>query len=149
MVMRNTSQDLYYLIYRSSQTRELTVPELNRLVLNAQVFNKKKDITGLLIKLEDNYIQYIEGKKNNIVMLYEKLLRDDRHHSLQLLKKGDISARRFAHWSMELKHVTAEQIVAIEANKNLNTGFKLKNNVHSSSNLNLAMGLIKNFETAN
>lgn len=135
-------KDLYFLIYRSTETRKLSVQEMNKLVRNAQHFNKIKNITGILIYKSGTYVQYIEGKKVDIIMLYEKLLRDERHHSINLLERKSISKRRFSKWAMLLKFITSKQIIEIEKAYNVTSSIKNK----GSNEVDLLKKLIYDFE---
>jgi len=125
------------------------MPQLQGMIEKARVSNLSNDITGLLIKLEGGYIQYVEGHKNHIVMLYEKLLRDERHHSLELLKRGNIEKRRFGKWSMLFQNVTKEQIRDIEKRKNRNSNFRFLRDNNVAASTQLALTLISKFELGN
>lgn len=141
--------ELYFLIYRSQETQAPTLEELCHLVKQSQTKNKVNGITGLLIKLDSGYLQYIEGTKKDIVMLYERLLQDHRHYNLKLLKTGYLKKRRFRKWSMKFQYVSNAQIAAIEVQKRRNLNFKLKLRGDASPELSLALTLIERFEHAN
>jgi Sensors of blue-light using FAD len=62
--------------------------------------NKRMDITGHLLYTEEFFVQCIEGPPQSIEALWQSLLRDDRHHNIELLSRGPLQERRFADWSM-------------------------------------------------
>jgi hypothetical protein len=62
--------------------------------------NKKTDITGMLLYKSGNFMQYIEGPKDNILKLMEVIGEDDRHNTIIEIMSGEISTRNFADWSM-------------------------------------------------
>ena len=137
---------LFYLIYKSQETSKMSIAQIEKLTNEAAKKNSLLNITGLLIRKNNGFIQYLEGYKTTISILYETILRDKRHHSITLLKKGYIKERKFGAWSMLLKHVTSEEINKIETLKTKNSkSFKIAN----SGNLNLILDLIKTYENPN
>lgn len=125
---------LFYLIYESIETRKLPISALEDLAAAARKKNFKLDVTGLLIRKKQGFIQYLEGNKTTVTLLYEEILRDKRHHSLVVLAKGHIRQRKFASWSLLLKFVTNDEIHTIESIRS-NTFKRRKNK--KASNLNI------------
>jgi hypothetical protein len=50
---------------------------------------------------DDLYLQYLEGPEKEIDSTYSKIIRDDRHTEVQLLKSGMSTRRLFANWAMK------------------------------------------------
>lgn len=44
--------------------------------------NNEDDITGILLFSEGNFFQVLEGKKEKVLALYEKIKLDDRHRNI-------------------------------------------------------------------
>lgn len=79
-------------------------------ILNeAQLHNANHHIFGVLFYGNDYFFQCIEGKKQDIDQLYEKLLRDPRHKDVTLLSYEPISKPRFLGWNM--KYVLQEPAI--------------------------------------
>ena len=49
---------------------------------------------------EEVFVQCIEGPPEGIESLWQSLLRDERHHQIELLSRGPVKGRRFPEWSM-------------------------------------------------
>ncbi len=88
------------LVYRSKATHKLGSLHLFNLLSLCRVKNKRMDITGHLLYTEEIFVQCIEGPPASIESLWQSLLRDERHHDLELLSRGPASQRRFNDWSM-------------------------------------------------
>lgn len=92
--------DLYFVIYSSIPTRKLEPLEVADLLNVARTANKVHSITGILLLLNGEYIQLIEGKKQYIDQLYKNICADSRHKYLIMLYEGYIIKRHFQDWSM-------------------------------------------------
>ena len=88
------------LIYRSKATHKLGSLHLFNLLSLCREKNKRMEITGHLLYTEEIFVQCIEGPLASIENLWQSLLRDERHHDVELLSRGTLTERRFADWSM-------------------------------------------------
>ena len=109
--------ELFYLIYKSNEAQTFSVQDLEQLERVSRKKNSKFAITGLLVRHKNIFTQYLEGTKNNVVTLYENILRDKRHTKIELLEKGFISNRRYPNWSMYLRNLNHNDINEIENTK--------------------------------
>ncbi len=91
---------LYTLIYVSSAVNKFAESELFGLLNLARSENKKTDITGVLLYNDGNFLQVIEGEKNNIEDLFKKIEKDPRHKGIIKIFEDQINKRRFGDWSM-------------------------------------------------
>src|SRR6476469_8077804 len=57
-------------------------------------------ITGILCYGGGIYLQAIEGGRQAVNALFSKIMRDPRHHDVELLHYEEISERRFGGWTM-------------------------------------------------
>lgn len=73
---------------------------LSGILASARHHNRRDGITGALICREDLYLQMLEGDAEVIKNTYERIRRDDRHTSVELLLTTDIEARLFPEWAM-------------------------------------------------
>jgi len=142
---------LFYLIYESKQTSKLSIAQIKDLANKAAKKNTLLNITGLLVRKNNGFIQYLEGPKTAITMLYEEILRDERHHSVTLLKKGHIIKRKISGWSLSLllKHVTSEEIQRIESLKTKRPKIFKELEHIENENLKLVISLLKDHENSN
>ena len=98
---------LYYLTYTSKMNQEMSEDELKKLVETSQFKNARSGITGLLISLNNTFIQYLEGEKENIEALYDTIKNDSRHKNIEIQFEGVLESRMFSKWHMSLE--TANQ----------------------------------------
>jgi hypothetical protein len=92
--------DLYFYIYSSIPRRVLSQQEIQELLTLSRAENQKHQITGMLLLLNEMYVQLIEGAKDEIDQLYLKIRLDPRHMYVETLKEGWIAERYFADWQM-------------------------------------------------
>lgn len=75
--------------------------EVSRILAQAQENNARNGITGALIFNHNYFLQSIEGARPVINNLLRKLVKDDRHFSLQIIECSDIEQRQWDKWSMK------------------------------------------------
>ena len=75
--------------------------DLDHILIKSRFNNDKNNITGALLCRDDLYLQYLEGPEKEIDSTYSKIIRDDRHTEVQLLKSGMSTRRLFANWAMK------------------------------------------------
>lgn len=71
------------------------ITELDKLLNLSKNNNIKSGITGLLIYKNGNFLQILEGKKEDVYSLYNKISLDNRHHHIIKILDTDISGRIF------------------------------------------------------
>jgi len=91
---------LHYLIYMSSAPEKFTAESLNVLLKHARKNNDARNITGMLLYADGNFIQYIEGERDTVEGLFDLISRDSRHRNILRLSDGKIDERIFPDWSM-------------------------------------------------
>jgi hypothetical protein len=99
---------LIRLIYASTPRENVDLNACHLLLEKARLKNKQLDITGMLVFDGKFFMQGLEGKQAHIDDLYAKLLRDPRHHSVQLLSCREISTREWSNWTMGFAMPTPE-----------------------------------------
>lgn len=75
--------------------------EVTRILAQAQQNNERNGITGALIFNHNYFLQSIEGARPMINELLRKLVKDNRHFSLQIVECCEIEQRRWNKWSMK------------------------------------------------
>ncbi|MEL6869595.1 MAG: BLUF domain-containing protein [Pseudomonadota bacterium] len=81
--------------------------ELNKILDQARKNNANRGITGVLVFNHDYFLQSIEGRRPVINELLRKLIKDQRHFSLQIIEAKEIDQRRWTHWDMNYLTPTA------------------------------------------
>jgi hypothetical protein len=90
---------LIQLIY-ASRPFGFDAPTLNGILSDARRVNPQHDVTGALICRADLYLQLLEGPKEAVEAIYERIARDDRHVEVQRLVTRPVESRLFADWAM-------------------------------------------------
>ncbi len=98
-----------FIFYSSKASFDLSKEELNALISEARYNNNKNQVTGILLYMNNTFLQYIEGPEKNIDTLYNKILKDDRHHSLSILESGLKPIRQYEDWTMLFKKVSSQE----------------------------------------
>jgi len=76
--------------------------------------NKRQNVTGMLLHVEGNFLQVLEGKKNDVEEIYEAIVKDERNCGNIMLLKENINERTFPKWSMGFKHITSQNKDSLE-----------------------------------
>ena len=91
---------LVRLMYASRAAESLGHEELTAIVKRSQAHNAELGVTGVLCFSGGVFLQALEGGRNVVNALYNKITQDKRHHDVMLLSYEEIAERRFAGWSM-------------------------------------------------
>ncbi|WP_148713752.1 BLUF domain-containing protein [Chitinolyticbacter meiyuanensis] len=91
---------LVRLIYASRAAATISAEAIEAILVTSRQNNADHGITGVLCYTSDVFVQAIEGGREQVNTLYNRLQRDARHHDLVLLDYTEIASRRYAAWSM-------------------------------------------------
>ena len=97
---------VYQLTYRSEAIQEITANNIYEIVIVAKEFNSSVDITGCIIFDNGYFVQILEGKKEHVEELYNKIKKDKRHTFPDILSKGWAPKRIFENWDMAYMNLT-------------------------------------------
>lgn len=90
----------YALVYYSTARFGLTEEEVSQILETARNANKRLYITGCLLLFRNEFLQILEGERETIVTLFERITKDSRHYNINLIYEGEISNRLFKNWDM-------------------------------------------------
>ncbi len=102
---------MYQLLYLSTAVNLMTNDELDSLLSEAKKNNHVNNVTGMLVYHDGCFIQILEGEKNEIKSLFNKISHDPRHKSIYLIDERDIDSRSFETWDMAFKILTKNDLV--------------------------------------
>jgi hypothetical protein len=108
---------LKYLAYVSRQSFIQTDEEISSLLVTCRTNNTRKEISGMLIYFDGTFVQFLEGPKNNIDLLFKKISNDKRHEDIILLIEGSSEKREFEDWSMAFKKLTQPETAKLLGQK--------------------------------
>lgn len=102
------------IVYQSTASQEFGSLALFRLLTEAQLRNARLHITGHLLFLNGQFTQCLEGPPDNLELIWQSLLRDTRHHNIELLMRYPAQERRFPQWSMAFSAYNAHYVQGIQ-----------------------------------
>jgi hypothetical protein len=85
--------------------------------------NKEHDVTGMLHHCRGFYMQCLEGSRESVNFIYNKIVRDIRHSNVTLLAYRYVSERSFPNWSMafvESENLNNDKFFKYTVGKNFN-----------------------------
>jgi hypothetical protein len=101
-------------LYVSKATKPMSEDEILEILKQSRERNKEDSITGMLLYVKEKFFQILEGEESKVSETYERILKDERHTDIKLIKKFDIQKRVFPEWSMGFKYITEENMDEVE-----------------------------------
>lgn len=125
---------LFRLIYFSSAQPDISNQNIEEIVDVSRKNNEKLNISGMLLFINNKFIQVLEGSKKDVAEIFDKIKSDNRHTDIQVILKGYTNERSFPNWSMGLKIVSEEDFNALKE-LNQNPNFNLPELLNEKSDL--------------
>ena len=100
---------VYRLVYISKAHKDLSDRELDKILSVSREGNARKDISGLLLFVDGDFLQVLEGEKSGVENLYEHIGLDSRHFRVKRLQSGETTERLFGDWSMAYTPFSPEE----------------------------------------
>jgi Sensors of blue-light using FAD len=91
---------LIRLVYTSRSTEMLSPAGLDGILGSSRKNNPPNGITGVLCTNGSVFLQMLEGGRREVNETYNRIIKDPRHHDIQLLHFTEVTERKFASWSM-------------------------------------------------
>jgi hypothetical protein len=85
----------------------MTRADLASMLRECQMRNINSHITGLLLRIDNVFLQYFEGPEEAVTRLWSRILADPRHVAPLCLYREPIQRRLFTHWSMAFSDLTS------------------------------------------
>lgn len=101
--MAQSAPSLYRLFYRSRQTPEVAADldfVVGQIIGSAIRRNRTVGLTGLLLVVQGQFIQALEGKDDSVRDTYARISMDVRHSDLHIISQGPVERRLFGEWNM-------------------------------------------------
>lgn len=83
---------------------------LNEILDEARNRNQADGITGLLVSLDDSFLQILEGEPEAVRACMDRIRRDRRHFGIQVVMQETAGRRAFADWAMAHKHLPGRAV---------------------------------------
>lgn len=101
---------LLRLTYASRAAEWLSRDDLRRIAETAQARNRRLGLTGLLLYVEGDFLQVLEGPGASVEQVYEQIEADPRNKWVTRLSTERILRRAFEHWSMGCFEVGLDEV---------------------------------------
>ena len=96
---------MFHLIYLSSAWGKMPEAGLDELLSVSRQNNRAAGITGMLLYLDGNFIQYLEGDESAVRGIFDKIKSDPRHHNVIVVDEGQTDRRLFDDWAMGFRRL--------------------------------------------
>lgn len=96
---------LSQIIYVSVRKSNCTDAEIQKILEASNRKNGKLNISGVLLYSKSKFLQVLEGEKDEIVALYDKIKDDERHTNIVMIALRPIKERSFPSWQMGSKQI--------------------------------------------
>ncbi len=130
---------MHRIIYLSSSVEYLNGKKIDLLLTQSRKKNLEKEITGVLLYIEGDFLQVIEGPKVAIIDLFESIKKDIRHKGIITIVNTTINKRYFPKWNMGFCHTDFEKL-----RRSNSFEYNIKYNV-SRINDKMALAFIESF----
>lgn len=95
-----SDSQLRSLVYKSRCSDVANWDLVNSILASSTRNNPENHITGVLIATKTHFLQVMEGEFEALNATFERIARDKRHDTLQMISFTEIEERRFADWAM-------------------------------------------------
>lgn len=69
--------------------------------------NKDDGVTGILVAVQDVFVQALEGPVDSVRNTYARISLDHRHRDLKIVSQGPVQSRLFNDWNMCARTLSA------------------------------------------
>lgn len=103
------------IVYFSNSAGPFEEKDLAVILQQSRQNNVQFGITGVMLYVRGSIVQVLEGEKEAVEIMYERILHDDRHTNVVGVLNRPIKERLFAQWSMGYETITTRQLEEIKA----------------------------------
>ncbi len=110
------------IIYISRAGDSIFEEAIQLMLLQARIFNRRNGITGCLLYHQGYFIQLMEGEKEQLDRLYDRIQEDARHTDVTTLWEGYSEDHLYRAWTMAY-HDCLEETEEVRYNERLLEAF--------------------------
>lgn len=100
---------MHNLIYLSAASYLFSDEELIDILHVSRSNNTRIGVTGMLLYCEGSIMQILEGEKDVLHRLFNKISLDNRHKSIITMIDFSVHERSFQEWSMGFKKISRKE----------------------------------------
>ena len=97
---------LHRITYLSSAVEQMLPAELDAILEVARENNRPREITGLLIYHDAQFLQALEGPGRHVKAVFARIKADRRHTGCLTLESRAVESRLFGDWSMAYRRAS-------------------------------------------
>jgi hypothetical protein len=98
------------ILYVSVARPDLAPDAVEEILSASRRNNAAAGITGLLLEIDQAFLQVLEGDAQALKNLMATIRRDPRHANIGVLLERDVAARAFPHWTMGFKRPRTDEV---------------------------------------
>lgn len=98
------------ILYLSTPTVPFSDEDLKELLVKSRENNRARSVSGILLFVNNLFIQVLEGESDDVEALYQLISRDPRHKSILKIYDKPIEEKLFDVWSMAFNKATSEEL---------------------------------------
>ena len=91
---------MIFILYLSRASEDCLNSDISDILKSSRKNNAEMGVTGILVHKNREFLQYIEGPKDIVKPLYDKIKSDQRHKGIKIVEKGSMEERVFPNWEM-------------------------------------------------
>ena len=91
---------LVELSYISKATHDMSLSSLVHLFDIARKWNVDHELTGALFYENGHFAQILEGQRKDVLFIWGKIQKDNRHKVLHRIELDEIDQRLFPNWAL-------------------------------------------------
>lgn len=99
---------MYRLVYVSTAVEGLDDGDIESILNVSQSNNDERYITGFLAHNGRHFMQALEGERDEVTEIYDRIVKDDRHFGVAQIIGEPVEKRAFPDWSMNYHRVDDE-----------------------------------------
>ncbi len=97
-------------VYASLAASSFDPAQLPVLLEKSRARNATRDLTGMLLYLDGNFFQVLEGPAGAVDSLFEVISRDPRHSRITRIIREPIARRDFGDWTMGFESIGLDAV---------------------------------------
>jgi hypothetical protein len=110
-----SSPDLHRIVYVSAAVDKLSRAALDDLLAVARSRNSEHGITGALLYADGDFIQLLEGPRDQVLETFRHIQNSPLHRGVIALINGPATERQFANWSMAYSQASWNQLTEVQS----------------------------------
>jgi hypothetical protein len=103
---------LIHCIYSSRAAPAFEEHSIPQLLQVSRRNNAALGLTGMLLYVERNFFQVLEGHEEDVAAVYERIRTDPRHRRITTIIREPIYERAFAHWTMGFSNADLGEVTS-------------------------------------